>query len=387
MPEGLTSIEDLKVVISAETEQMTAGLANAKEIIATFASTTGVSLGLVDASFTKIGSAIDALKGRLGLWLSIAETVATAAGKLAVEGEKVGRALGEAESIDKLKAAWADLAAAVGEGAAGAFGSATQALAQFGAGIIHSGEAGSSGVLRLKSGFGELADVAEKAMRYAEQGVRNLAPDDGEATAAKVVKQIEHLRQHIGEMERIRSEVGANKNGGMFDWLADAQIERYGSIIADLTIKLGALVDQRDELIASSKAGWATLTVENEQAERAIANLERQARGLRQEAEARRMSAEAAAEYKSKMSALNAMADGNATPTRGDLARINSAAAEVARLSMDKRAAEKAERDQDRSDKEDERQQKRLAQTIAGGFRSRSMPSLAARAAWSGSAS
>ena len=44
MPEGLTSIEDLKVVITAETERLTAGLDNARSIISSFSQVTNFRL-------------------------------------------------------------------------------------------------------------------------------------------------------------------------------------------------------------------------------------------------------------------------------------------------------------------------------------------------------
>lgn len=359
MSEGLTSIEDLKVVITAETEKFAAGLGNAQELLARFSTGGTGSLGLVDAALGKLGDGVGALQGKIGVWLTVAQTFASFAAKLGAEGEKLGKALGEEQRVNALKEAVSDLGDAVQEGVAGAFKNATGALAMYALGLADAGDSTATNVNTMKLHFQQLATTAEEALKYASQGLRNLKGEDA-TDAGGLTKQVEHLKAHIVDIVRLRDEVAAGK-GGWLDWLSDANIERYNAMLAEMAVRLADIMRKRDDAVADSKAGWSkNITAENEHSEKAISGLEKEARALRQQAEARLMAAGAAAEYLARMKALNAIDDAGGTPMKSDVSRINAQAAEVGRLKQ----REQDEKDAEAAEDEAERQSKRAEQAV-----------------------
>lgn len=347
--DSLRSINDLRVVITSNIEGLESGVSNAREILQRFGGEGNAALGLIDGGFAKIGAGIEAARGKMGVWLAVAEGVASIAGRIASEGEKVGRALGEEEKVDQLKAALADLSVAASEGVTGAMGLATQALGSYALGLTTAADGTVDSTSRMKTAFADLAAQAIDAVEYAAQGLRNIGGGGGEESVAKIQTQIKHVEAQMKDLMRLRDEAASGKNGGFLDWLADARVDRYTSMIGELTEKLGTLRDRLGEVAAISAASWsADVSVTNDASEKAAASLERQVRAARERAAADQMSAGAAASYLARIQAINAVRDGGAEVLPGDMTRINASAAEIGRLAQakaDATAAAAAERE------------------------------------------
>lgn len=74
MPEGFNSIDDMKVVISTETEPLAKGLSDAKKMITEFGESGAAGAKAADNSFVSLGQSIVNLRASFGPWLAMVET-------------------------------------------------------------------------------------------------------------------------------------------------------------------------------------------------------------------------------------------------------------------------------------------------------------------------
>lgn len=103
MPEGLASIDDLKVVITASTEDFGKGLENAQQILAKFTGDAEGNLKTVDGMIAKLGTGIMNMRGALGAWAVAATTALDVLEKIAAKGDVAFKHLGASDEWDTLK--------------------------------------------------------------------------------------------------------------------------------------------------------------------------------------------------------------------------------------------------------------------------------------------
>lgn len=116
MPEGFSSIADLKVSVDANTEQLKGGLALAHNLVQRFASEGSTSLTRFDATVAKLGGGIDVLRGKFGVWLAAAEMIIGTLTRARAQGEQLAAMAGKTDEYTKMTAAIDEVTDAVKEG-------------------------------------------------------------------------------------------------------------------------------------------------------------------------------------------------------------------------------------------------------------------------------
>jgi hypothetical protein len=104
MPEGLTSIDDLKVVITAETEKFAAGLGNAQELLSRFTADGSGKLSAFDGAMTKFGGTVQSLSGAMTNWLTVAQNALSIVESIGEKAEVMAKKLGAEEEWNTFRA-------------------------------------------------------------------------------------------------------------------------------------------------------------------------------------------------------------------------------------------------------------------------------------------
>lgn len=108
MPEGVSGIEDLKVMIAADSEKLGQGLAQAKDIIAKFADATGVEMGRFGKFLDAAGTKVDGLEKRLVGFIGKAQSAWSNFDRLVGEGAQYAAMAGLEDSYKELTDAWGE---------------------------------------------------------------------------------------------------------------------------------------------------------------------------------------------------------------------------------------------------------------------------------------
>lgn len=94
MPEGFASINDLKVVIDTNTEQVSAGLDQTRQIIAKFASDGTGNLGRLDGAMASLGTRVQGIRAAFGIWLPMLEVGLGMMQKFMTQAEGMAASMG-----------------------------------------------------------------------------------------------------------------------------------------------------------------------------------------------------------------------------------------------------------------------------------------------------
>lgn len=298
MSDGLTSINDLKVVITAQTDQLAAGLSNASDLVSRFAADGEGKLGKMDGALAKIGTGIAALRGPLGLFVTAATTALDALEKLAEKGDAAFGKLGAEEQWTELKNAVAEIVPAFQDGVSGAFNAATGAVIQYGQAVsgipVHNADAAASGT----SVVGMLEALTEVAKRAAHE-LRRLAPAEGwsvdtvDAEIKRLTGQIESLNELTNRVTNAGSTSIIDKVVGLISPLHRDNLltlDEMKTKLAELQAQLASLGETR------TKKQWGVLDVDTT-SPRLLDGIEREIEGLRLRAATLGMGAAEAAAY------------------------------------------------------------------------------------------
>lgn len=266
MPEGLTSIEDLKVVISAETESLGKGLENASAIISRFTGDADGKLKGFDGALARIGSGILSFKGALGVWAEAATVALDLLGKIGEKGDVAFKQLGAEEEWNKLKASVADLVPALQEGFVGALDSVAKAANGYVSGM-NGMETATASAASSADNFSKvsLANLEEALKRVAHEARRLASTDTWSVTTAD--NEIARIKRQIEATSAVVDKITQNGSTSLLDKVIGAvspwHRENLGTL-DELQKRLAALQVTLGEMEAlRTKKQWSVLEVDD----------------------------------------------------------------------------------------------------------------------------
>jgi hypothetical protein len=360
MPDGINSIDDLKVVITAETDKMSQGLTNAQQLITTFSSDAGQKLGMFDGAMGKAGSSILAIKDPISKWLDLASAALVVIEKL---GDKAGSAaekLGAGAEWKEFTNSLAGINTAISDFVNGA-DTSTQAASylkrEVGDTALSFDAFGMSAENTAKGGLIKLTEMMERAAHEA----RRLTSDDTwkTHTVDAEIRRTQELIDGLKKKLEDTSASGANWLQRMIGIDSPAAMADLKAGIAQYEAELERLAGVR------SKAAWRDVAVDTDTA-KLLQGIEREIEGLRIRNATLGMSAPAAAAYAAGEKV-------RAEAERGGAEALAAANAELARRlpileaqHAKREAFAKAEQDRQQAEREAERQEKGGAGLVEG---------------------
>jgi hypothetical protein len=121
MPEGFSSISDLRIVVDASTEKLQGGLAMAHNLVKRFADEGQSSLGGFDKMLSTASGTVEGLRGRLNVAMTAMSAVGAVIGQVGAVIQQGARLTGTEREFDELEAAASDLSSALADGLSIAF--------------------------------------------------------------------------------------------------------------------------------------------------------------------------------------------------------------------------------------------------------------------------
>lgn len=270
MPEGFSSIADLKIVIDASTENLRGGLTLAQNLVQRFGSESSRGLAAFDQAVGKASTGIAAFKGKLGILLTVAEKSIEFLANLRGEITRFAAATGTTAEFDEILTAFDATVVAVGEGLSGAFGSASQAAMSF-VGALGDAAAGTE---RQQSSTEKairyLADQAAPALKKLGASFSTLA-DVGTLSIQTVKNELEVLEAQFDSTGKAvqRTVLALNEAGRV-------QMVRRDATEAERVVLLERIAALRERLATMPEVDLSDVTfnLKSRDIEAAIAKLE-----------------------------------------------------------------------------------------------------------------
>ncbi len=291
MPEGMTSIDDLKVVITANSEQLSQGLTNAGELLSRFTADSDAKLSRFDALMARTGASVLSVRNNIAIWT---EGMTAALSVLETMNEKLETAAkiaGAEEEYNTFVEAMKSVYSALNDVRSGA-DSSTQSAAylkrevsdlslELNAAGVSAGDAMKAGLAKLTE---QLERAAHEARRFTSKDTWQVHTID-----AEIRRTEEYIDAFKRRIESINSN-GVNFVERLLGINNDNAIEKLRSQISQYEAELDRLGELR------VRAQWKTLDVDD-QSPKLLQSLDREIEGLRIRAATLGMGAAEAAAY------------------------------------------------------------------------------------------
>lgn len=374
MPEGVSGIEDLKVMIAADSEKLGQGITQAKDIVAKFAESTGVELGRFEKFLESAGSKVDGLEKRLVGFLGKAQSAWSSFDRLVGEGGQYAAMAGLEDSYQGLVSAWSDFKSMADTSVAPAFELISSKAVAFAtelsethfspatkkaaadAGDLSEALAGSSDKSlvasmgraqeRGRSLSKTLLDEFAAALRLATAHIDSATREAAERQEKSLTEMVEHFKRTIAEYERAIAEAEAKssqrasvlfgfdgKGGSMLTMGIDdarRQMEKARAELAELNKE----VERRKETAAEqgTTEGWGVSYPEQDaQIQKITESLKQQVVQLERQAQAIGMTVRQRAEFDAFNKAVDQFTSQGLKPRDEDLSRLRELASLVGR--------------------------------------------------------
>lgn len=347
MPEGFGSIEDLKVAITAQTGNLESGLAMARQQIAAFGEYSGRDVKKFDTALEALGGRVDWLKGRIGVWLSVAEQVMSIVGKLSAMGDKHSEAIGVKDDWDAVKTGVTDLAGEIGNALTFALGQAKDKMQAFAGATQEANTAWSLFDVKQSERYQILQKGVVEMLEEATHKLRGITKDDTEQSDKWIDQEIAMVQKRI---QRIKGEI--EKPPPIPIWDALWGMDAAGQLAAlRKELEVQEALAERLGMIAASR--WAKISeVEKwpeatsvDLSEKLIKALENEVRAMRQKSEAHRMAAGDAAAYLAQMRLRNQAEDQGIALTEAAEQKMRKLAGTIGALTQAEADRRKSEQD------------------------------------------
>lgn len=243
MPEGFSSIAELKIVIDAETEKLTGGLELAQGLLSRFTASANEHLTLFDRVTGGMGNTLLVFAGRLNVVLGGIQAGLALLNQLVAAGEQLAVAAGTEEEFARLRAAIDDLDRALIEGLRGAFQLAATEAADLAESLLGVEGQFASTTSEGRSFVAWLQNELTEKLREVALTARMLAPET-QQSADTLEAGMARIRQ---EIERNKEVIEALRNGlPQLDFWgnvvpSDSEIARLEAANAQLEARLGLM--------------------------------------------------------------------------------------------------------------------------------------------------
>lgn len=158
MPDGVASIEDMIVVVGADTDKLRSGLAAADGIVSKFSESGSAKLGKMDAAVATLGGGVQGLVGKAGPALAALTLGLEALDGVLEKAAQIGSAIGMEDEINAIRANVAELGETIGGLLPAIFGNLSAAGGHF-----------ASNLTKTVDSLNTLAPGAKKAALETEQ--------------------------------------------------------------------------------------------------------------------------------------------------------------------------------------------------------------------------
>lgn len=243
MPEGFTSIADLKVVVDASTEKLAGNLQLAQNVVKRFSDESNQHLGLFDRAVGNVGNGVSMLIGKANVWYQAFQMISGVMSDVRAKGDQLAAMGGAQDEWSRIIAAYDDMVASVQEGtqnavlravsSIGDYFTASKSVEQANDGIVQSGQ-------KVDTAHVKTAEVAKLTATEVAEGMNELSrlsrhtADEVTAANQQTAWSFENIRKSavdavIGGMDRVSHEFKTMADQAT--WSAET-IEKQIAIIA-----------------------------------------------------------------------------------------------------------------------------------------------------------
>lgn len=342
MPEGFSSIADMKIEIDATTEKLSSGLDNAIGLIQRFKSQGDESLGGFDKVLDLAAGGVGKLRlglGQLGLALGVAET---AIGVFKQQGQQLADALGAGEQFAELSDEIDGLVDSLGVALSGSLGKVKaeaaetlSAMAGFGGGVATvEAQTGSLAQTIITKASEALKDLQVRLRSFGRDGEKDVEQLGAEidllsSRIATMAQQIENLRSGAGQ---IFDPLGILDKGGSAEAIeAKMRALEFDRMRLQMMMAIQAIAD---EAIAREEHEAEVAERQAAAGETVYLSLAKQVEALTLKASTLGMTAAEAAAFTAEQNAMNAAFAAGVTPGEDMIATIRAYAAKIGALTQ-----------------------------------------------------
>lgn len=362
MPEGVSSIADLQVIVTARTAEASEGIAQIRGVIEQFAGAGGASLGRIDAGLLAVGNRVQWLRATFGVWMQAAEAFMGLLGSSMNQVQGLADQAGQGDRFT-------------------AFRTQVEGVARTLDGLL--GDA--IGGVRNSLGFLDEAQMRAAASGSTFGAVIATAADHATRAVGELNAMIETFRaiENVSTASLERMLRAARTEAQRLHVVGESLTGTYGRINQDLTqfTDLSTIADQhqRDRIMMLETelfmrrliAGIQTQEAAAEDAnfEQIYFNLNRQVVALDQKARTLGMSAAAAAELLAYERALDAYRDRTGNPDATFTPEQEERVQRMRELMRQLQGQIDAHADAQKRAREEERRNRQFEKDIAGAER------------------
>lgn len=328
MPEGFSSIADLKVIVDANTEKFHSGIQGVQGLVRTLGSDSQGTFGTIDNLLKFVGEASLTASGKFKVMAAGLETGIALYQQFAAEGRKTAEQLGVTAEYDRLKSTLDDLGLQIKDGVVGAF-FAMQGAAEDTASSLLGFASNTDTAEAASSNFAAtLIDRVTGALDRARLSLRLMNAEmaksggDIDKTVGMVDVRIAQLRQQLAAAESQNAgprEVTVFTRGGMTSRIDDP--------VRDLQAEIARLEGERSRLSTIKSALPGQDWIDGTTVSRNLLNAESDA--LDRQIETLGMSNAKKAEYLAVQKAIGDAERQGLRLTEDQLASIRAEAAEI----------------------------------------------------------
>jgi hypothetical protein len=338
MPEGFSSVADLKVVVDANTDKFSAGISGVRGALASLKTEGDSNLGGLDKALSFVGDAAVGVKGKIALFTAAVESGVAIYKQFASEGRAVAEAFGVTAEFDRLTSTIDDLGMSIQDGAVQGFFALQAGL------TASSGEmmtfASSTGTAEdsAESFAGTLLNSVADSLDVVRLKLR-LFNADAATNSGQIDTTLEILNRRLAQLTDERRKIEASGETVIpHGWFGST--DRLKPLIAEIE----NLTAARDKLTAQRSAlpgqDWIDgTTVHTSLLGDNISRLEQQRAALG-------LAAGAAAAYAAEQDAINKLVAQGVEITDERLVQIRQEAAQIGALTTAIDGIKKAQADQ-----------------------------------------
>lgn len=348
MPEGFNSIEDLKIAITASTAPLEQGLSTARQFVAQFGEMAGRDVKKFDGVLESLGARVELVKGKLGVWLQIAEQVMSIVAKVSSQGDKYSELVGAKDDWDAVKTGVVDLSTEIGNTLTFALDAAKEKMKDFTGAAQEANSAWTVFDFKSTDKYQILRKGIVEMLEEATHKLRAITQDEANYTDQFIDRELDMIRKRI---DRIKGELAKPPPIPLWDalWGMDAagQLKKIRAELEEalaLEEKLGMMAASRFAKQEDGPPAWPEATTVDA-AEKLVKALENEVRAIRQKAAAQRMTVGDAAAYLAQMRLRNQAEDQGIALTEAAEAKMRRLAGTIGALTQAEADRRKGEQD------------------------------------------
>lgn len=221
MPEGFSTISDLRVVVDASTEKLEGGLAMAHNMVQRFAAEGTSSLSGFDKVIGAAAAGVEGLRGRLNVAMAAMSAVGAVIANVGAVIEQGAKLTGTEAEFEDLASAASELESALAEGLQTAFGLVAQEALEADGALSAWSATNADAEAASESLAGKLQTGLAAALRTVAAEVRMMAP-----AGAQSIETLEaSITRAEGELARLNERFATGKQ----------EVKTYGDLVRALS--------------------------------------------------------------------------------------------------------------------------------------------------------